>query len=794
MTVALEIGAPRRHHDEPTMDLDPPFQRVIRLIRRRSRLIVACGVFGAILGGVVGLLLPPRYTATAEIATEPQSPVLTGGQLPAVTPPEDESTVQSYMVALTSRGHLERVLDSLAHDPRVRPVPKTAEEAAGLLDTLRGPLNAWLADAWDAAGRPVMEFLSPTRPPGAAIAAHGTTPSGAAVEAFKRHLLVFQERGSHVLAVSFSSTDPQGAARAANRVAQLYVNTLYDQKRETTQRTLAWIGKRIPELKQEIDRAETAAQAYRTEHGLAQGNETDVQDQRLADLNRRVTAADAALVERQAQLNSVGALQRTGAGVDTLIGTIDSPTLRELRSRELALQQSQAQLSATLGERHPRTQAILAELRAVRGSIAVAARRVGSDLNAQVKAASLQLQTLRAQLAAAQTSSNQARRAGAHLQDLERGAATVRQVYESLLQRREVLIEQQEMISPDVRILSLATPPDRPSSVNPLLFPLPGMVLFLIAGTLVAIIADGLDQGMRSARDVSETLAIPCIGLVPQVKRTRRMPPHQQLLSKPLAPYAEAIRSVAASLQMATPTGTPQTILLSSSVPREGKTTLAVSLAVYAAVLGRRVILVDFDFRRPTLWREVAGRRNRGIPNRAAKNRLSTAAIETIPRLGLDILPIRRRPDDPLLPFAGGELRRLLGQLRSSYDCIIIDGPPLLAVTEARLLATLVDKILFVVKWGSTRKDMAQNAMGLLRDTRLFARGGDDVVAGVVTQVDINKHARYRYGDVGESFVRYARYYLESSDFRIESKEVRRPANGARPLPRSGDEPFNPTP
>ena len=776
MTFALELGAPPQRQQDPLLNLESPFRQVIRLLRRRSRLILTCAFIGAILGGGIGLLIPPRYTATAELATESQMPVLAAGQMSALAPPEDESTIQSYMVALISRGHLERVLDSLAHDPPL----KLPVQSPGFLDAERRAVASWWAQAWATAGRPVLDFLSP---PHQAAVATAARYSGQGVEAFKRHLLVFQEQGSHVLGVSFSSTNPQEAARAANRVGQLFVDTLYNQKRETTERTLAWIGNRITELKGEVDRVEAAAQAYRTEHGLTQGNQTDTLDQRLADLNRRVTAAEAALGERQAQLDAVRELQHSGAGTDTLVRTVDSTALRELRDRELGLLQTKSQLSATLGEMHPHTQAVFAQLQTVRGSIISEVRRAGSDLDAQVKAAALQLQSLRAQLAVVQASSTQARGAEAHLQDLERAAATIRQVYESLLQRREVLIEQKEMISPDVRILSLATPPDWPSSVNPLLFPFPAMVVFVIGGVLLAVIGERLDQGLRSARDVRETLGIPCIGLVPEVRRTRRMRPHQHMLSRPFAPYAEAIRSLAASLQLATFQVMPQAILISSSVPREGKTTLAVSLAVYAALIGRRVALVDLDFRRPAIWREIAGSRNSRVPDRADQDRLSMAAIETIPQLGLDALLIRRRPDDPLLPFASGELSRLLNQLRSSYDFIVIDGPPVLAVTEARLLATLVDKILFVAKWGSTRKDMAQNAVSLLHDARPRDLGRDEMIAGVVTQVDVNKHARYRYGDASESFVRYARYYVESANSRT-------PRNRPPVVPASGNEPI----
>lgn len=747
MFPASEFGMSEPGLQDPVHDLESPLRQVIRLMRRRSRLIMTFATIGLVLGSLVGLLIPSRYTATAELAAEPQVSALTGAPL------QDESAIKSHMVALTSRGHVERVLQSMAHDPPLPAPPKPHAAQSGFMATARRALSGWMTQAWDTMGRPALAFVSP---PGKATSA--AERMNREVEQFKRHLLVFQEQGSNVLGVSVSSNNPQRAARAANQVAQLYADTLYDQKREDTARTLTWIGKRIPELKQEIDRAESQAQAYRTAHNLTQGKETDTLDQRLADLNGRVTAAQAMLAERQAKLDALRQFQRDGTASESVLQSVDSQTLRAFRERELALRQTRAELSATLGEMHPRTRAVDAQIQAVRSAIANEVRRAGSDLEVQVETAALQLHSLRSQLAAVQASSAQARNAASHLDDLERGVATIRQVYENLLQRREKLIEQKEMISPDVRVLSLATPPDRPSSANPLLFPLPTMIVFLIGGVLIAMVSDRLDQGLRSARDVREALRIPCLGLIPEVRRTRSKRPHHRLLLNPFAPYVEAIRSLAASLQLASPDVGTQTVLVSSSVPREGKTTLAVSLAVYAALIGRRVVLVDLDFRRPAVWRELAnGRKDSGLVPSAADG-LSLASIQTLPQLGLDVLPIGL-PDDPLLPFAGGELSRLLNQLRTKYECIVIDGPPLLAVTEPRLLATFADKILFVVKWGSTRRDMAENALSLLRDAR--PPNGDEAIAGVITQVDMNKHARYRYGDAGESFVRYARYYAQ---------------------------------
>ncbi len=285
MTYALEVGPSRHPGEDQRMASEPPFQHVVRLLRRRSRLIVAVAVVGATLAGIGGLLIPPRYTAKAEIVTDPQAAMPLGGQAVAVAPPEDESTVQTYMAALTSRGHLQRVVDSLAGDPSLASKSKVRPGAGEGLDGLRHQLATLLEGWWSTAARSTRDLLSPPRAVGSANAGTDNATEGS-LEAFERHLLVYQERGSHVLAVTYTSTSPEEAAQAANRVAQLYVDMLYDQKRENTNRTLAWIGRRIPELKGEVERAENAVQTYRTEHGLAEGPR-----QTLSTKNSRTSTA-----------------------------------------------------------------------------------------------------------------------------------------------------------------------------------------------------------------------------------------------------------------------------------------------------------------------------------------------------------------------------------------------------------------------------------------------------------------------------------------------------------------------
>jgi Mrp family chromosome partitioning ATPase len=245
---------------------------------------------------------------------------------------------------------------------------------------------------------------------------------------------------------------------------------------------------------------------------------------------------------------------------------------------------------------------------------------------------------------------------------------------------------------------------------------------------------------------------------VPQLPRSYADQPFHYLLSKPFTPYTEAIRSALAALHFSVPNRTPTTVLISSSVPGEGKTTVAMSLSVYAALLGKRVLLVDFDSRRPSVLRTLRG--SPETPVADLPDRPLEESIQRLTDLNLDYLPMPRGSADPLARFIGKNLQDFLRQAAASYDCVFIDSPPLLGITETRLLAALVDSVIFVVKWGCTRREVVQNAATVLRSA--LRRDSSNVVraSALVTQVDLKRHADYRYGDVGEAFAKYRKYYF----------------------------------
>ncbi|MCW3474798.1 GumC family protein [Limobrevibacterium gyesilva] len=719
------------------MGSDLQFRDLANVLRRRRRLILAVTLCGTALICAVAFLLPPQYTAKAQMVIERQVVGLVGGQAAIDITPADESAILTEVAALTSHDHLQRVLDSVLRDPEFQAAAAPPEPRADATpDDRWHQLTAWIPLSW----------------------LPGTHESGnMTLRDLQRRLKVFQEMGSHVVAVSFTSPSPEAAAIVATRAIQLYVDSQMEKKRAYTDHALAWLAARMPELKGDVERFETAVQDYQSSRGLADTRRTAVIDQRLGDLNRQLAAAEADLAARQAQLARVRDVQHGGAGRDALAGSPDSQVLVDLQRQETALLQTQADLTTSFGEGHPKMQQIRAQLQAVRQKIGQQLERTAANLANDAQMAAARVQSTQQALANVQGAS-----ADIRLRELEREATSSRNLYDTLLQRREELQQQRETVSPGLRILSLASPPDRPSSPNPILFILPALIVSAIIGSLLALVLDRLDGTLRSERDVHDALGIPCIGLVPQLRRSTRRRPHQYLLDRPYAPYTEAIRSVVAALQLSAPSSASKVILISSSVPLEGKTTLAVSFAVYASQLGRSVVLVDLDFRHPAVLREIGGTAESGVFDLLLNDRPPSQVIQRLPGLDLDYLVVRRGPIDPLTLFASEHMSRLLRQLREKYDCVVIDSAPLLAITEARLLASMVDKVLFVVKWGKTRRDVAQNALALLRSTGCLDKGRSDLAGAVIMQVNLKKHARYRYGDSGEFFMRYKKYYSET--------------------------------
>jgi Mrp family chromosome partitioning ATPase/capsular polysaccharide biosynthesis protein len=320
---------------------------------------------------------------------------------------------------------------------------------------------------------------------------------------------------------------------------------------------------------------------------------------------------------------------------------------------------------------------------------------------------------------------------------------------------------------PNLQFLARAFPPNIASSPSIVVLIIVALMGFTVSGALLAIFLDRLDHGLRSAQQVTDALGVPCVGLVPSIDGPGAGRPYRYILDAPYSAYAESIRSLTAfCLQVGTEQPGAKTILVTSSLPEEGKSTLAASLATYAATLNKRVLMLDLSSGQPALLRDGVARVDPGALTSLLSGKPAASFVQHLAGLGFDYaggsrsrLSPHSSPDDkPALDLvallADNRLARLLESLRESYDLIVIDGPPVLEMTEARLLASIVDRVLFAVRWGKARADVAYNALqSLKRDASSGLRIGSNTWA-VVTRVDIEQHARYRFGDALEFYIR----------------------------------------
>jgi succinoglycan biosynthesis transport protein ExoP len=338
------------------------------------------------------------------------------------------------------------------------------------------------------------------------------------------------------------------------------------------------------------------------------------------------------------------------------------------------------------------------------------------------------------------------------LRELEREAAARRGFYETMLGRYQETQTQEGLLEPDARVIYPAEFPWEPSTPSPVMFVAVGFTASLVVGCVLALLMEQLDKSLRSREQVERVLQVRCLGLVPKVSGLQRhQSPHSYLRAKQRSTYAVSMRSLYTASLM-DKTG-PKTILVTSALPGEGKTAVASSLAVLAAHSGKETLLIDLDLWHPRVAHEFGIRAVLGI-GEVIEGRPVDDALVAADTSRLDILPATSSPDDPAGLVTSRRLRLLLGELRDRYDCIVVDSPPLLGPADAQILAVYVDAVLLVVQWERTKQDPAIAAVKSLRD--LSAN-----IAGVVlTQVDLKKHARYRYCDAVQYQKECRKYYI----------------------------------
>jgi capsular exopolysaccharide synthesis family protein len=722
----------------PQPSLPQPIEEVHILDRlaavfRHIRLVASVFAVVLAIGLVHSYSTVPRYLAKATILIQDErSTSVTNLSANDRTYWEDpEPYFNTQYQILRGRGLGRRVVGKL--DLVHHPVPSGPE--SGLFATFgaaRSKLSAWIRAKTSSSPA----TAAPQEPP----SRDETSEESAAVGAFVGGIQVIPVKGTRLVDVTYDSTDPQFAAVAVNTLVQEYVEQNLDLRLRNIDTTLDWLGQQLSKQALKVEEAERAMADYRTEqNALSLDNRQNIVGARLNQLNDAVTKAKTARLEKQALHDQVRNLDPNSPNLDTFPVVAQSPVIQTLKGQLSSLESERAKNAERWGPNHPEMQKLNGSIENVRRQLQLETAKVVESIRNEYRAALANEQSLAASLEDQKRQAMDLDRKSASYTVLEREAASEREVYNSLLQQEKELRVIRNSRANNIQIMDTAETPKGPYVPNRRKDILMSIVLGLALAVGLAFGIEYLDDTIKTPDDVTRRLRLPLLGLVPAVRGERapilaRQVPHD---------FGEAFRSLRTSLVFTSRGDGPRLIGVTSTQPLEGKTTTACNLAMVLAYGGARVLLIDADMRRPGLHRTM------GIENQAGLSHVLTgqARVRDVVRRTHDpnllVMTAGRTPPNPSELLASTRMRQLLQNLASGpFDWVIVDTPPVLAVTDAVILSAHLSGLAFVVGAEMTRRAHVDRAIETLQT------GQPRIIGVVLNRVDFDRNKYY-----------YSRYY-----------------------------------
>jgi len=768
------VEEPNQNRVVPAPEALPPALRPVessdelwdwlRLLNRRKALIIGCGLIATALMALVIAQATPLYKAASRIVLDTRTSKLLGTEA-ALSGVDtlNMGAIQTELEVIQSEFLIGRVVDKLglANNPEFN-----GTKPPGFIDSALQPLR----DLWSTG---ISTLLAPPPKPQEASATTAPARTGrpaedsdprrrAAIGAIASRLSVTLLGRTFVILITVESPDNSMSARIANAIAEAYLADQVETKNEANRRATEWLEQRLAELRRNLQIAEEAVAAYRRDKGLAGSPEGAVSTQTLSDLNSRYTAAKGRRIEREGRLIALSKASLNPGELANIPEVSGNTTLAALRIQDVELTRKTAELSSQLGEAHPKIQQVRSELASIRARFITETQRITLAVRAELDAAASEEEELKELVDKAAVISGTASQYEAELKQLEREAQSNRNLYETFLTRFKELREQQDIQRADARILAYAHPAGAPSSPNYKSGLLMAFMIGSLLGMGLAVAAEKLDRVFRSAAQIEEATGVGVLGMVPEVKgpASARSNVVSHVLENTTSPAAESVRAVFTAISLGSLDRQPRVIAITSSTPSEGKTTFVAALGGLLTKMNssRRVLIVDLDLRQARLSAAL------GLTDRGGTIDEYLMGMKTLEECtrrhdlsGVDY--ICARPNTPNAPeiLESMAMKSALGVFAERYDLVILDGPPLLAVSDARIIARLADYTVFIVQWAKTPREVVKTALSALLNVT-------NHVGVVINRVNLAKHARYGYGDHGDYYSRYRGYYGAGAD------------------------------
>ena len=663
----------------------------------------------------------PVYEARVQILIEKEATNVVSFKEAVEQNQVTDDYYQTQYRILQSRALARRTIDALKlwDHPQFNPKPDDSLTVRKILLSPVTLLTGWLS--------PAKPIESPQ--------AEETKTQSRTIDRFLADLTVAPVRNSRLVDVKFESVDATLSAQVANALAKAYIEQNLEFKFLSSKEASDWLGQRLAEQRKQVEASEQAVQRYREKtDSLSLEEKQNIVVQKLGDLNAAVTRAKTERIQKQAAYDQIRTLQNNLASVDTFPAILSNTFIQQQKGELADLQRQQAQLSNKLGSNHPDmiklSNAIRAAESKIQGEIAKVAQAMHNDYQQSLA----QEQSLTAALDQQKADALALNRKGIEYGVLARDAASNRQIFESLMQRTKETGISGELRTSNIRVVDAAETPRAPVTPNTR----NNMLLALFAGTTLAVglafFFEYLDNRIKSPDEMKQYLGLPFLGMVPALFDGTDNP----LITNAVpGNFSESFRAVRTNLLFSAAVEGGRTVVVTSTGPGEGKTVLAANLSMALAQAGQRVLLIDADLRKPRVHTVFEMLQEPGLSNVLVGNAKASDAVRTTAVPGLWVMPAGLNPPNPAELLGSKRFKDFLSSLSGHFDWIMIDTPPVMAVTDSSVVAHLATGVLFVVGAEMTSRHAAQRALEQL------GRARAKFIGAVLNKVDLQHNSYY---------------------------------------------------
>jgi succinoglycan biosynthesis transport protein ExoP len=763
-----------------------------RAVRKRLWLVISIAVLVTMLSVIYVARKPDIYQAGARVQVDLENNAALVGKTPYVFgPTNDPVYFNTQLQILVSPGLMRRVVKTLdlEHNPDFFKGNSTQKRSTW--QTIKGMTGLGGSDKSDSNAKPKDELQLRTTV--AAATSHedlgeakrlspyvGAILAGLKVEPVKETRGLYKE--TRLIDISFTHNDPEVASKVVNAIAETYVYNNLEKKSETNATTGDFLQKRIAELQQQIRADEEKLVNYSKNNQIISLDATqNTVVERLTGLNRQLLDAENARILAESQYNAAKVPGKAGA-----LAEADEKQAIDSETKAADLRQKRALLLVDATEEAPEVKEInqqIAELdRQVQEIRSRKSNTLLTNLETQYRQTLAREQALRKSFEQQRSETVTQNEAAINYRIIQQEIETNKTLLDNLLQRskeNDVIMASKPN---NISIVDYAIAPDGPIGPNRTRTVFIALFLALGLGVGLALLLEYLDDTVHSTDEVERLLHLPALAVIPSAvgnsrrrlfggpgalqKRNGHPSDSPELLMNVdgRSPLAEAYRHLRTSVLLSTAGRAPRSLLVTSSLPGEGKTTTAVNTAVSLAQTGASVVIIDADMRRPRL-RSIFGLSERpGLSSILSSELAEADLLAMVSRekaTGLHVLTAGPIPPNPAELLGSDQMRRLLATLQSQFNHVVIDSPPVNSFTDGVLISTMVDGVLLVVHGGKSSRHVVKRSRQLLQDV------GAKIFGVVLNNVNLQPHDFYYYQ-------RYygARYYKNDGEEETESAAV----------------------